>query len=195
VLRHLRTSVLLLVALSTLTGALYPALVTGIAAILFPQRARGSLIERGGEVLGSELIGQPFEGPRYFWGRPSATAPFPYNAAASRASNLGPSNPALAGAVRQRIEALRAADPGNTAPVPIDLVTASASGLDPDISIAAAQYQAARVARARGLPVAAVRALIGRATTPRQLGVLGEPRVDVLELNLALDGEGFALPR
>jgi potassium-transporting ATPase KdpC subunit len=187
VLAHLKTSVLMLAVLAALTGLVYPAVVTAVAVVVFPQRAHGSLIERGGTVLGSELIGQPFSAPRYFWGRPSATAPFAYNAAASAGSNLGPSNPALVAAVTQRVAALRAADPGNPAPVPVDLVTASASGLDPDISPAAAAYQVGRVARARDISEAAVRALVATCTEPRQLGVLGEPRVDVLELNLALD--------
>jgi len=188
VLSHLRTAVLILLALSVLTGLVYPVVVTGVAAIVFPHRSTGSLIERDGMVVGSELIGQPFSDPRYFWGRPSATAPFPYNAASSSGSNLGPSNPALHEAVKARVEALRAADPGNRAPVPVDLVTASGSGLDPHISPAAAEYQVARVARARGVAEETVRAAVVRCTEPRQLGVLGEPRVNVLRLNLELDG-------
>jgi potassium-transporting ATPase KdpC subunit len=187
VLAHLRTSLLMLAVLTVLTGLVYPVGVTAIAALVFPRRAQGSLIERDGRVLGSGLIGQPFSVSGYFWGRPSATTPFPYDAASSAGSNLGPSNPALIDAVKKRIAALRSADPDNRAPVPIDLVTTSASGLDPDISPAAADYQVARVARARGMPVAAVRALVARFTEGRQLGVLGEPRVNVLELNLALD--------
>jgi K+-transporting ATPase ATPase C chain len=174
--------------LSVLTGLVYPAVVTGIAAVVFPHQASGSLIPSNGKTLGSELIGQPFADPRHFWSRPSATGPFPYNAASSTGSNLGPSNPALTDAIKQRIAALRAADPGNSAPVPVDLVTASGSGLDPHISPAAAEYQAARVARARGISEAAVRDLVRRYTEGRQLGLLGEPRVNVLLLNLALDG-------
>ncbi len=187
-LAHLRTSLLMLAVLTVLTGLVYPAVVTGIAALVFPHQATGSLIERDGKALGSDLIGQPFADPRYFWGRPSETSPYPYDAAASGASNLGPSNPALTDAVRQRIAALKAADPGNTAPVPVDLVTASGSGLDPEISPAAAEYQVARVARARRLSVSTLREIVARSTEPRQLGVLGEPRVNVLRLNLALDG-------
>ncbi len=186
-LSYLRPAALLLVLLSVLTGIVYPALVTGLSALVFPRQAAGTLIERDGRVVGSALIGQPFTDPRYFWSRPSATGPHPYNAAASSGSNLGPSNPAHHAAVQARIEALRAADPGNTAPIPVDLVTASASGLDPDISPAAALYQAGRVARARGVPEATVRELVVRHTSGRQLGVLGEPRVNVLALNLALD--------
>jgi len=186
-LAHLRTSLRMLAVLSLLTGLLYPAFVTAIAVAVFPHRAHGSLVERNGKVVGSELIGQPFAGPGYFWGRPSATAPGPFNAAASGGSNLGPSNPALHGAVRDRVAALRAADPGNDEPVPADLVTASASGLDPHISPAAALYQVRRVARARGLPEATVRELVGLHVEDRQLGVLGERRVNVLALNLSLD--------
>jgi len=186
-LTHLRAAVLMLVVLSMLTGLAYPALVTGIAAILFPHQATGSLIQRGGKVVGSELIGQGFSYPGYFWGRPSATAPHPYNAAASSGSNLGPSNPALVAAIETRTAALRAADPGNSGPVPVDLVTASGSGLDPDISPAAALFQVRRVARAREIPEADLRNLVRDRTRDRQLGVLGEPRVNVLELNLAVD--------
>jgi K+-transporting ATPase ATPase C chain len=177
----------MLVALTVLTGALYPFAVTGIARLVFPAQAAGSLISRDGVTVGSALIGQPFGDPKYFWGRPSATGPTPYNAAASSGSNQGPLNPALHEAVRARIDALRAADPGNTAPIPVDLVTASGSGLDPHITPAAAEYQVARVARARGLMAERVRALVAAHTAGRQLGVLGEPRVNVLELNLALD--------
>jgi potassium-transporting ATPase KdpC subunit len=185
---HIRPALVLLIVLSVVIGLVYPALVTGIAQVVFPRQANGSLIVHDGKVLGSSLIGQPFDDPRYFWGRPSATSPFPYNAAASSGSNQGPTNPALYDAVKGRIEALRAADPGNTAPVPVDLVTASGSGLDPHISPAAALYQVGRVARARNLEEFAVRQLVERHTESRQLGFLGEPRVNVLTLNLALDG-------
>jgi len=185
---HIRPALVLLVVLSVLTGLIYPAVVTGIAQLVFPRQANGSLIVRDGKVVGSSLIGQPFDDPRYFWGRPSATSPFPYDAAASSGSNLGPTNPALYDAVKGRVEALRAVDPGNTAPVPVDLVTASGSGLDPHISPAAALYQVGRVARARKLDESAVRQLVAQHTEGRQFGFLGEPRVNVLALNLALDG-------
>lgn len=177
----------LFVLLGVLTGALYPLVVTGIARAVFPAEAAGSILRREGRIVGSSLIGQSFTGARYFWSRPSATTPQPYNGTASTGSNLGPLNPALADAVRARIAALRAVDPGNAVPIPVDLVTASASGLDPHISVAAAEYQAARVARERGLDVARVRALIAAHQEGRLLGLLGEPRVNVLELNLALD--------
>lgn len=183
----LRPALTLFIALSIVTGLLYPLLVTGVAQTAFPHQANGSLITQGGKTVGSELIGQAFTEPGHFWGRPSATAPMPYNASASGGSNLGPTNPALTDAVKARIEALRAADPGNTRPVPVDLVTASASGLDPQISRAAADYQAARVAKARGLPLAQVQALVQQHTESPWLGVLGEPRVNVLALNLALE--------
>lgn len=183
----MRPALVILLALSLLTGLLYPAAITAISAAAFPHQAAGSLIVRDDKVLGSELIGQPFSAPGDFWGRLSATAPMPYNGAASGGSNLGPSNPALADAARARIDALRAADPGNTAPVPVDLVTASGSGLDPHISVAAAEYQAARVARARGLPLAQVQAMIAAHTDQPLLPVLGESGVNVLKLNLALD--------
>ncbi len=186
----LRPLLTVFAALSVLTGLLYPAVVTGLAQVLFPHQAAGSLIVRDGTTIGSALIGQPFSEPRHFWGRLSATAPMPYNAAASGGSNLGPSNPALADAARARIEALRTADPGNTAPVPVDLVTASGSGLDPHISPAAAEYQAARVARARGLPLEQVRQLIAAHTDRPALAVLGAAGVNVLRLNLALDALG-----
>jgi len=183
----LRPALVLFVVLSLLTGLLYPLLVTGVAQTVLPHQANGSLILRDGQAVGSELIGQPFSQPGHFWSRPSATGPMPYNGGASSGSNLGPSNPALAEAVQARIAALRAADPGNTAPVPVDLVTASASGLDPHISLAAARYQVARVARARGLPVEQVNALVDQHTEDTWLGFLGEARVNVLALNLALD--------
>ncbi len=183
----LRPALVLLAALTVLTGVIYPLAVSGIARLLFPRAAAGSLVVRGGHALGSALIGQSFKDPGHFWSRPSATTPQPYNGTGSTGSNLGPSNPALLEAVKARIAMLRAADPANTAPVPVDLVTASASGLDPHISVAAAQYQAARVARARALPEARVRALIDAHAEGRLLGVIGEPRVNVLELNLALD--------
>jgi len=183
----LRPALVLFLLLTVLTGFLYPLLVTGLARLLFPQQAAGSILMRDGRAVGSRLIGQSFSAPGYFWGRPSATTPQPYNGTASGGSNLGPLNPALPDAVKPRIAALRAADPGNEAPVPVDLVTASGSGLDPEISVAAADYQAARIARARGLAPERVRALIAQHSEGRLLGVLGEPRVNVLELNLALD--------
>jgi K+-transporting ATPase ATPase C chain len=183
----LRPVLVLFVVLSIVTGGAYPLAVTGIAKAAFPTQAAGSLVERDGKVVGSTLIGQSFNDPRHFWSRPSATSPGPNNAANSGGSNLGPSNPALVDAVKGRVAALRAADPGNTAPIPVDLVTASASGLDPDISRAAADYQVARVARARGLPVERVLDLVAAHARDRILGFLGEPRVNVLELNLALD--------
>ncbi len=187
---HLRPALVLLALLSGLTGLLYPLVVTVIAQTLFPGEASGSLITRDGKAVGSRLIGQPFSDPKYFWGRLSATAPFPYNAAASSGSNLGPLNQGLREASVARLKALRAADPSNPAPVPVDLVTASGSGLDPHISIAAALYQAPRVARTRAMNVKAVEALIDEATTHRALGLFGEPVVNVLELNLALDAGG-----
>jgi len=183
----LRPALTLFVLLSIVTGLAYPLAVTGIAQLVFPQAANGSLILRDGKLVGSRLIGQSFSDPRHFWSRPSATSPMPYNGANSAGSNLGPSNPALADAVKVRIAALRAADPGNAAPVPVDLVTASASGLDPNISRAAADYQLARVARARGAPEAQIRALLDAHTQGPWLGFIGESRVDVLALNLALD--------
>jgi K+-transporting ATPase ATPase C chain len=184
----LKPAAILLAIFTVLTGLLYPVAVTGLAQAFFPSQANGSLLRQGDRIVGSALIGQPFDDPRYFWGRPSATTPFPYNAAASAGSNLGPSNPALARAVQARIAALRVADPDNPQPVPVDLVTASASGLDPHISVAAAMYQAPRVARARGLDAEAVRQLVVQHSEGRQFGILGEPRVNVLKLNLALNG-------
>jgi K+-transporting ATPase ATPase C chain len=185
---EIRASILMLVVLTVVTGVIYPLLVTGIAQIVFPHQSNGSLIVRDGVVVGSSWIGQPFSDPKYFWGRLSATSP-PYNAGASSGSNLGPTNPALFDAVKARIEALRAADPDAPLPVPVDLVTASGSGLDPHISVAAAEYQVMRVAKARGLDPDAVRRLIAAHTTGRLLGVIGEPVVNVLELNLALDAQ------
>ena len=185
--KELKSAVLLFVVLSVITGLVYPFAVTGVAQGAFPRQANGSLIEQGGKAVGSELIGQPFSSPKYFWSRPSATSPYPYNASSSSGSNQGPTNPALTDAVAARMKALRDADPGNTAPVPADLVTASASGLDPHISPASAEYQVARVARARNVDLQKVRALVAAATEGRQLGFFGEPRVNVLKLNLALD--------
>jgi potassium-transporting ATPase KdpC subunit len=183
----LRPALVVFAAMTLVTGVLYPLAVTGVAQAAFPAQAAGSLVLREGKPVGSTLIGQNFSDPKHFWGRPSATSPMAYNAGASGGSNLGPLNPALADAVKGRIEALRAADPGNARQVPVDLVTASASGLDPHISPAAARYQAARVARARGVPQAQVDALIDRNTEGALWGLLGEARVDVLNLNLALD--------
>jgi len=185
--RQLRSALAFTVVFTVLLGIFYPLAVTGIAQVFFRHQANGSLLGENGESLGSELIGQPFSDPRYFWGRLSATAPFPYDAAASSGSNYGPTNPALRQAIQARMDALRAVDPDNSAPVPIDLVTYSASGLDPHISLAAADYQAARVARYRGLSVQQVRDLVDRSTSGRQFGIFGEPRVNVLQLNLALD--------
>ncbi len=183
----LRPAIVLFVLLTLLTGIVYPLLVTVLARLLFPAEAAGSLIQRDGRAVGSSLIGQNFADPGHFWGRPSATTPQPYNGTASNASNLGPLNAALTDAVKERIAALRAADSGNPGPIPVDLVTASGSGLDPHISVAAADYQAVRVARVRALPLPRVQALIAAHTAGRLLGVIGEPRVNVLELNLALD--------
>ena len=183
----IRPAIVLFLIMTVITGVAYPLVVTGIAQAVFPDQAAGSLIVKDGKTIGSRLIGQSFSDPKYFWSRPSATGPYPYNAAASSGSNQGPLNPALTDAVKSRVEALRAVDPTNTAPVPVDLVTASASGLDPEISVATANYQAARVARARGLKPEAVQALVATHTQGKFLGVIGEPRVNVLELNLALD--------
>ena len=185
---HIRPAFMMLLILTALTGLVYPLAVTGLAQLFFPEQANGSLIVRDGRVVGSKLIGQYFDKPEYFWSRPSATSPFPYNAAASGGSNLGPTNPALLDAVKARVAALRAVDPGNDSPVPVDLVTASGSGLDPHISPAAALYQVKRVARARGLDDSTVQALVAQQTEGRQFGLLGEPRVNVLQLNLSLDG-------
>jgi len=185
--KYVRPALMCLILLTVLTGLIYPVIVTGIAQVLFPHQANGSLIVKDGKGVGSALIGQPFDDPKYFWSRPSATSPFPYNATSSSGSNLGPTNPDLQKQVQGRIDALRAADPGNRAPVPVDLVTASGSGLDPDISPAAAFYQVRRVAKARGLTEDAVRSVVERHTEGRQFGLLGEPRVNVLKLNLALD--------
>lgn len=190
---QLRPALVILLAMTIITGVIYPLTITGIAQVVFPHQANGSLIIQNGKAVGSELIGQQFDDPRYFWGRLSATGDFPYNAynaqtlTASSGSNYGPMNPALLKAVQARIDMLKKADPGNTAPIPVDLVTASGSGLDPNISVAAAQYQAPRVARLRGLTLAQVQQLVAQYTQGRQLGFLGEPRVNVLELNLALD--------
>jgi len=184
----IRPAIVLFALLAVLTGIIYPLLVTAIATVAFPDQARGSLIMRSGKPVGSELIGQSFTDPKYFWGRPSATSPQPYNAASSGASNFGPLNPALTDAIKTRILALKAADPANRAPIPVDLVTTSGSGLDPHISVAAAQYQIARVARARSLDVWAVQALVAAHEQRRLWSLFGEPRVNILELNLALDG-------
>jgi K+-transporting ATPase ATPase C chain len=183
----LRPVLVLFAAMTVITGIVYPAVVTAIGQAVFPHQANGSLIDKEGKAVGSELIGQQFDAPGYFWGRLSATTPNPYNAQSSGGSNLGPTNPALADEVKGRLAALHDADPANTLPVPVDLVTSSASGLDPEISPAAAAYQAARVAKARGLTADQVDTLIARNTSGRQWGVLGEPRVNVLKLNLALD--------
>lgn len=188
----LRPALVLFALLTLICGVLYPLTVTGIAQAAFPRQANGSLIEKDGQVVGSALIGQSFTTPGYFWGRPSATGPTPNNGAGSGGSNQGPLNPALQEAVKGRVAALRALDPGNPAPIPVDLVTASASGLDPDISLAAAQYQAARVARARGMPVERVGVLVERHTEGRVLGLFGEARVNVLALNMSLDMAGGA---
>lgn len=186
----IRPAVVVFAVLTALTGVVYPLVVTVIGQAAFPEQAAGSLVLRDGKPVGSSLIGQNFSDPKYLWGRPSATGPMPYNAANSGGSNLGPLNPALVDAVKARIDALRAADPGNTAPVPVDLVTASGSGLDPHISVAGALYQAGRVAKARAVPEDRVRQLIEQQAEGRLLGFIGEPRVNVLRLNLALDALG-----
>lgn len=188
-IKHLKPAIILFVLLSVLTGVLYPAVVTGLAQLLFPQSGKWQpMTDNGGKPTGSSsLIGQPFSSPGHFWGRPSATGPFPYNAGTSSGSNLGPTNPALVDAVKARIEALKTADPDNKAPVPVDLITASGSGLDPHISPAAADYQVNRVAKARNMKPDKLRALVEANIESRQLGFLGEPRVNILTLNLALD--------
>lgn len=185
--RELRPALLMFLVLTVITGVLYPLGVTGIAGLLFPNQVDGSLIRKEGEVVGSRLVGQPFDDPKYFWGRPSATGPFPYNASASSGSNLGPANDVLKKAVADRVAALKSADPENTDPAPVDLVTASGSGLDPHITPASAEYQVGRVAKRRGLEEEVVRGLIARQTEGRQFGVLGEQRVHLLGLNLAFD--------
>ena len=185
----LRPALSIFALLTAITGVAYPLAVTGVAQVAFPQAANGSIVSAGGKAVGSSLIGQSFSAPTYFWSRPSATSPMPNNGLASGGSNLGSNNPALLDAVKARIDALKAADPGNVQPVPVDLVTASGSGLDPEISLAAAHYQAARIARARGAKVVEVEALIELNTLRPWLGVVGEPRVNVLSLNLALDGK------
>ncbi len=184
---QLRPAIVAFLLLSVLTGLLYPFVVTGIAQVVFPSQANGSLVYQNGQVVGSKLIGQPFDDPKYFWGRLSATSPYPYNPSASSGSNLGPTNTALFDEVQARIDALHKPDPGNTAPIPVDLVTSSGSGLDPDISVDAALYQVHRVATARGLSEATVHQLVTQSIQPRFLGIFGEPRVNVLQLNLALD--------
>jgi potassium-transporting ATPase KdpC subunit len=193
ILRHIRTGLISLILFTVITGLLYPLLVTGIAQILFPEQANGSLLRNGKGIRGSTLIGQPFSNPKYFWGRLSATGQFPYNAGASSGSNYGPLNPALVEAARRRISDLQNADPTNVQPVPVDLATASGSGLDPHISVAAALYQVGRVARNRNVSEESVRSLVEQYTEGRQWGVLGEPRVNVLMVNLALD-DGHQIP-
>lgn len=193
-MQEIRPALILFLLLTVLTGVVYPGVVTLVARTFFADQAGGSLLESDGQVVGSRLLGQPFSGPQYFWSRPSATGPHPYNGAASGGSNQGPINPALETAVRDRVAALRLADPDNTAPVPVDLVTASASGLDPHLSPAAAEYQVNRVARARGVPADDVRQLVREATRERTLGIFGEARVNVLELNLSLDSR-LSVPR
>jgi potassium-transporting ATPase KdpC subunit len=185
--RHLRPAIMMLMLMTLMTGVLYPLLVTGISQALFPSKANGSIIEKNGQARGSSLIGQQFTSPGYFWSRPSATTQFPYNAAASTGSNYGPMNPALLTVVKNRIDLLRSSDSTTALPIPVDLVTASGSGLDPHISVAAALYQSNRVARERNIPEAKVRALVRQCTDSRGLAVLGEPGVNVLRLNLALD--------
>jgi len=184
---QLRPTLVSFALLTVIVGLIYPLVVTGVAQVVFPYQANGSVMQANGQATGSALIGQSFDDPKYFWGRLSATSPFPYNSASSSGSNYGPMNPDYLKAVQARIDALKAADPSNTAPIPVDLVTASGSGLDPQISVAAALYQVPRVARIRHLSEGAVRQLVAQYTEDRQFGFLGEPRVDVLQLNLALD--------
>jgi K+-transporting ATPase KdpC subunit len=186
-LKHVRPAIIFMLLFTGITGVLYPLAVTGVAQLVFPGKANGSLMQRDGKSIGSELIGQPFSDPRYFWGRLSATSPYPYNAGSSTGSNYGPLNSALLDGAQKRIHDLQAADPQNTHPIPVDLVTASGSGLDPHISLAGALYQLPRVARVRNMSEEAVRALVDQYTEGRQLGFLGEPRIDVLKLNVALD--------
>jgi K+-transporting ATPase ATPase C chain len=186
--KSIRTSVILILLFMVLTGLVYPFLVTGIAQLIFPRKANGSMLTKDGKAIGSELIGQPFSSPKYFWSRPSATSPFAYNAGASSGSNFGPSNPALLEATGKRVKGLKDADPQNAKAVPVDLVTASGSGLDPHISVAGALYQIPRVARSRHISEGKVQSLVDQYTEGRQLGFLGEPRVSVLKLNIALDG-------
>jgi len=185
----IRNSLMSLLLFAILTGILYPLAVTGIAQVVFPHQANGSILSKNGKTVGSELLGQQFDDPKYFWGRLSATSPYPYNGGSSSGSNLGPNNTDLMKAVQSRIDSLRAADPGNDAKVPVDLVTASGSGLDPHISLAAAEYQINRVAKARGIEDAKLRGIVANNTTGRWLGLIGEPVVNVLELNLTLDGQ------
>ena len=186
-LKHLRTAFITLVLFTGITGVLYPLLVTGIAQLIFPEKANGSLIQKNGKLLGSEFIGQQFSNPKYFWSRPSATSPAAYNAGASSGSNYGPTNPALFEVIQKRIKELKDIDPQNTKPIPVDLVTSSGSGLDPHISVVSALYQLSRVARIRRMNEDRIRSLVDQYTEDRQLGFLGEPRVNVLKLNLALD--------
>ena len=184
---QIRPALMAILIFTFITGVIYPLVVTGVAQLIFPHQANGSLIIKNGQAFGSVLTGQQFDDPKYFWGRLSATGPFPYNAAASSWSNLGPTNPALLDAAKARIAALKAVDPTNTQPIPVDLITASGSGLDPNISVAAALFQVSRVAKIRGMTIAEVTALVNQYTEGRQFGFLGEPRVNVLDLNLALD--------
>ncbi len=185
--KQIRPTLVVLILFTLLTGVIYPLVVTGIAQIVFPEKANGSFIKRGGKIVGSELIGQPFSDPKYFWSRLSATSPYAYNAGSSSGSNYGPLNPALIDGVKKRVQDLKAADSTNTLLIPVDLVTSSASGLDPHISVAAALYQLPRVARVRGMSASQIRSLMNQFTEGRQLGFLGESRINVLELNLALD--------
>lgn len=186
-LNHIKIAIILLILMSVLTGFLYPIIITGITQLIFPWQTNGSFIKQNGKIVGSLLIGQPFSDPKYFWGRPSATTPFPYNAASSSGSNLGPSNPILLATVKQRVNSLKQSILSNTSPIPVDLVTASGSGLDPEICPSAAFYQVPRIAKARGLSKQVIQLLIKRSIKKRTLRILGEPRVNVLEINLALD--------